>query len=308
VYSDLERLTGRKLDASSELKNSLAGRSSSMTVQPADQPSVRLEDETLAVYVPMSFAGSKTPAGGLALYQPFEPIAAGIAEDTRTLYLILLAGLVILWAAIARIASGASKQLRRQATDNQRQAQHDALTGLPNRALFRDLVQNAMSARRKGSVVAVMVMDLDRFKEINDTLGHYNGDLLLQRVGPRIRRALRDADTVARLGGDEYAVLLPEIPDKASPSFPTTATGWTPSSSGPTLPCTPRRRRTRASRSTRPSNTSTPPTAWPLLASCGAPSTRRSSCSTTSRRPASRPGASSAWRDSCAGSTRAEAC
>ncbi len=124
----------------------------------------------------------------------------------------------MLWAAVARIASGASKQLRRQAGDNERQAQHDALTGLPNRTLFRELVKNAMAARPKNSVVAVMVMDLDRFKEINDTLGHYNGDLLLQRVGPRIRRALRDADTVARLSGDEYAVLLPEIPDAAAVS------------------------------------------------------------------------------------------
>jgi diguanylate cyclase (GGDEF)-like protein len=58
-----------------------------------------------------------------------------------------------------------------------------------------------------------MLMDVDRFKEINDTLGHYNGDLLLKRVGPRLRSVLRDQDTVARLGGDEFAILLPGLPD-----------------------------------------------------------------------------------------------
>ena len=102
----------------------------------------------------------------------------------------------------------------RQALLNEHQALHDSLTGLPNRALFHDRVHQAIeSARREGATSAVMVMDLDHFKEINDTLGHYHGDRLLQLVGQRLSSTLRAADTVARLGGDEFAVMLPDVRD-----------------------------------------------------------------------------------------------
>jgi diguanylate cyclase (GGDEF)-like protein len=89
------------------------------------------------------------------------------------------------------------------------QSLHDALTGLPNRELFRDRLQHGLAAaRRRGSMVAVLLLDLDRFKEINDSLGHHAGDLLLQQVGERVRQTVREADTVARLGGDEFAVMV----------------------------------------------------------------------------------------------------
>src|SRR5437763_17133551 len=71
----------------------------------------------------------------------------------------------------------------------------------------------AGAARRKQMGV-VMLMDLDRFKDVNDTLGHHNGDLLLQRIGSRLHSVLRDTETVARLGGDEFAILLPVVPDR----------------------------------------------------------------------------------------------
>ena len=92
------------------------------------------------------------------------------------------------------------------------QALHDMLTGLPNRSCFYDRTEQAMrQGARDGSNSAVMLFDLDRFKEINDTLGHKYGDRVLTEVGPRIRRVLRDADTIARLGGDEFCVLLPRV-------------------------------------------------------------------------------------------------
>ena len=99
----------------------------------------------------------------------------------------------------------------RQAVITEYQALYDALTGLPNRALFQDRVQRGiLAARRTSSGVAVMIMDIDRFKEVNDTLGHHHGDRLLKEIGSRLEASLRQSDTVARLGGDEFAVLLPD--------------------------------------------------------------------------------------------------
>jgi diguanylate cyclase (GGDEF)-like protein len=94
----------------------------------------------------------------------------------------------------------------------ERRAEHDGLTGLPNRLLFGDRLARALAhARRNELPVAVMVVDLDRFKEVNDSLGHAAGDQLLREVAQRMRACLRDEDTVARLGGDEFALLLPHV-------------------------------------------------------------------------------------------------
>ena len=92
------------------------------------------------------------------------------------------------------------------------QALHDALTGLPNRLLFHDRLEQAIRFAHRGAAsLALLLLDLDRFKEVNDTLGHQPGDVLLQEVGQRLRDLLRESDTVARLGGDEFAIILPAI-------------------------------------------------------------------------------------------------
>src|SRR3954471_7831018 len=101
--------------------------------------------------------------------------------------------------------------------DNEFGMLHDQLTQLPNRLLFHDRVHQAiLGATRTGTRVAVMVLDVDRFKEVNDTLGHHMGDLLLYELGYRLTETLRQSDSVARLGGDEFAILLPEIEDEAN--------------------------------------------------------------------------------------------
>ncbi|MDQ6670498.1 MAG: diguanylate cyclase [Chloroflexota bacterium] len=100
---------------------------------------------------------------------------------------------------------------RTRATEALRhQALHDSLTGLPNRILLREILQREiLLAQHEGTSLALLLLDLDRFKEINDTFGHQYGDRLLQQIGPRLRGVLRVSDAVARLGGDEFAVLLP---------------------------------------------------------------------------------------------------
>lgn len=92
---------------------------------------------------------------------------------------------------------------------------HDGLTGLPNRSLFSKLLaQNISTAKRYNRKLAVLFLDLDRFKQINDTLGHDAGDDLLKEVANRLRSALRDSDTVARMGGDEFVAILPELEEE----------------------------------------------------------------------------------------------
>ena len=101
---------------------------------------------------------------------------------------------------------------KEQAAALEHMAMHDTLTGLPNRALFQDRLQQAiLVSKRDGRSLALLMIDLDRFKEINDTLGHYMGDVVLIEVGKRLPGVLRKSDTIARLGGDEFAILLPSV-------------------------------------------------------------------------------------------------
>jgi diguanylate cyclase (GGDEF)-like protein/PAS domain S-box-containing protein len=117
-------------------------------------------------------------------------------------------------AAQTHRANEMTKAAVAAAKRNEHLAYHDTLTDLPNRSLFNTLLNQGISeARRYDSQLAVVFIDLDRFKQINDTLGHEAGDQLLQEVASRLKVCIRESDTVARLGGDEFVLLLPKVTD-----------------------------------------------------------------------------------------------
>jgi diguanylate cyclase (GGDEF)-like protein/PAS domain S-box-containing protein len=126
------------------------------------------------------------------------------------------AGQLTHWVAFVHDVTMAKTQvvsLRHQAT-------HDGLTGLPNRTLLFDALEAAVTdAREKNAMVALLLMDLDRFKEVNDTFGHHFGDALLRQVAFRLQNQLRGSEMVARLGGDEFAMIVPDAADAQSAAF-----------------------------------------------------------------------------------------
>jgi diguanylate cyclase (GGDEF)-like protein len=116
----------------------------------------------------------------------------------------------VLGSYLREQARQAQAALQEQLRRTEREALYDRLTGLPNRSLLLNRINNSIAAaRRSGDSLALLMVDLDRFKEVNDTLGHHYGDMLLPQVGARLRQVLPSAATVARLGGDEFAILLP---------------------------------------------------------------------------------------------------
>jgi len=135
----------------------------------------------------------------------------GFIESLRGGRFFGFIALVVMGVVVGHMGN-LDRKVKQYAFELQHQAFHDPLTGLPNRALFADRLEHAIArASRGASSVAVLFLDLDGFKRINDMHGHAVGDLLLQAVSHRMQETVRVGDTVARLGGDEFVVLLEDI-------------------------------------------------------------------------------------------------
>jgi diguanylate cyclase (GGDEF)-like protein len=208
AYADDRALIGDR-EPSADIARALAGAVVSDVERGVDDRGQR-SNPKLEVYRPLRLRPGGRPVGVIETYVDYAPTAAAIHADTRTLYLLLFAGLGALWLSLFSLVAAASRRLRHQ-------AEHDTLTGLPNRtSLYERGARAAGSVRAFGGLCGLLLIDLDRFKEVNDTLGHDHGDALLCDVADRLRSALRRGDTLARLGGDEFAVLLHDLPDRST--------------------------------------------------------------------------------------------
>lgn len=164
----------------------------------------------LSVYVPVT--ENAVRVGALEVVLDYTETDEALREAVQVVATVISVGLLVLWLLLFRTVRNASKRLQTSALENARLALLDPLTGLPNRRMLLDRMRRAIDqAEEDGTGVGLVLLDIDRFKDINDSLGHDRGDELLVQVAHRLRAALRERDVVARLGGDEFAILLPAI-------------------------------------------------------------------------------------------------
>ncbi len=176
-----------------------------------DDPGDASGPKVVEVYLPLTAAGSMRRIGVLELYLPYAPIGADIAEGRQTVAVCLAAGLVLLWLCLIGVTASVMRRLRRESAAHAHLAAHDALTGLANRSEFQKLAGAAtatLRARPAGAGVGVGVLDLDRFRLVNDAVGHANADKLLIAVAGRLTTSLDGRGLVARLNGDEFGIVL----------------------------------------------------------------------------------------------------
>lgn len=159
-------------------------------------------------YVALHAPGTDRVTGVLETYLPYAPFEAAAAGSKRRLNLALMAGLAALWGVLALVTWSVTRRLRATADQNEWLAHHDQLTGLPNRLEFTHRIDEG---REAWDVAWVAVVDLARFREVNDTVGHVNGDQFLCCFAERLAESVRGQGTVARIGGDQFGVLWPAV-------------------------------------------------------------------------------------------------
>jgi diguanylate cyclase (GGDEF)-like protein len=207
TYSTDTALIGKRAAGAGGLERTLAGedvRSETTTIRTGQE-----SRKVLRVAVPVHYRDDGL-TGAFVLAQDYEPVSASAKHVFLPVAGVLELVLLALYLSLFPILGKVTDRMRNQMNEIEHQALHDGLTGLPNRRLFRDRVEQALARARRGeNEVAVLLIDLDRFKDVNDTLGHGAGDVVLQEVGLRLRSVLRETDTLARLGGDEFGVVAP---------------------------------------------------------------------------------------------------
>jgi diguanylate cyclase (GGDEF)-like protein len=206
TYSTDGSLVGRRLRLD-QVREAVGGTISSAVTTIRDPGSPSRGAKVLESHVPLAVSGA---TGVVVIDQDYDPIA----RDARSAFLpvagILEVVLLALFALLVPVLVRVTRRIQRQVDRIEHQAHHDELTGLPNRAGFREKVAPALvDAWQAGSSSAVLLLDLDRFKEINDSLGHASGDQLLLAVTRRVEAAVGEDVVVARLGGDELALFVP---------------------------------------------------------------------------------------------------
>ncbi|MFQ5896198.1 MAG: diguanylate cyclase domain-containing protein, partial [Nitrospinota bacterium] len=222
IYSDDPAGVGEKFPLKGNLLKALGGQNSAAEIEiPEDAENVRGRHPgtLMGVYIPIIFPAASDPRGVFEIHRYYGPAAERIKALEGWNFGAIGGGFLFLYGSLVFIVWRGWRKIKGQEEallQNERElknlAYYDSLTGLPNRQLFYDrLRQTVALARRRGSQAAVMFLDLDGFKRVNDTLGHNAGDLLLQSVAQRLSGLLRQSDTIARQGGDEFTLILDGI-------------------------------------------------------------------------------------------------
>jgi diguanylate cyclase (GGDEF)-like protein len=170
--------------------------------------------QAVEVYQRLLAGPREQPVGVLELYLPYAPIQHDVSSGLYRLFVDLMIGLAALYVVLFTISMSVSRGLRRQVKLNAFLAEHDPLTELPNRRLFQRRIADALARANEATrPIAIAIVDLDRFKDINDSLGHHAGDVVLVELAYRLLDELHMKDTIARLGGDEFGIMIDDPSD-----------------------------------------------------------------------------------------------
>ena len=167
--------------------------------------------KVIEVYTPIRAVGGTGQAlGALEIYVPYRPIEASINSSARGATVLVVLGMLALWLTLATISWSVTRRLRRTVETTRRLAREDTLTGLANRTAMADHLRRTLARGSAGASITVATMNIDGFAQINEVLGHANGDKYLCHVAHQLCTAADEHDMVARLGGDEFGLVMPD--------------------------------------------------------------------------------------------------